>query len=102
MWKGGTAWIWKGETAILTITTGLNETASRITVEVSDTGHGIEKENLLRIFDPFFTTKAEGAGLGLAVVHRIVEEHGGNIRVESSESRGTTVRIGFPRAEDRT
>lgn len=63
---------------------------------VSDTGVGIPKEDVGKIFDPFFTTKPEGSGLGLAVVYRIVEKHGGKISVESEVGRGTTFRILVP------
>ena len=75
---------------------------SWVEICVRDAGTGMSPEVLDTIFDPFVTPKAEGSGLGLAIVHRIIEEHGGSIRVESGESCGTTVRIGFPRAEDRT
>ena len=80
------------------ITTGLNESASRITVEVSDTGHGIEKENLLRIFDPFFTTKptGEGTGLGLSVSYGIIKGHGGNITVKSEMGQGAAFTLSLP------
>ncbi|MFO7713225.1 two-component system sensor histidine kinase NtrB [Desulfosarcina sp.] len=80
------------------ITTGLNDSASRITVEVSDTGHGIAKENLLRIFDPFFTTKptGEGTGLGLSVSYGIIKGHGGNITVKSEPGRGAAFTIALP------
>ena len=86
------------------ITTGLNESASRITVEVSDTGHGIEKENLLRIFDPFFTTKptGEGTGLGLSVSYGIVKGHGGNITVKSELGQGAAFTLSLPVAPTRS
>jgi len=67
---------------------------------VADTGIGIAPEVIDRIFDPFFTTRREGSGLGLATVHRIVESHGGSLRVESTVGSGTTFRIRLPQAEE--
>ncbi len=64
-----------------------------IWVEISDEGAGIREEDLPRIFAPFFTTKNSGTGLGLAICYGIIKEHGGIIRVESSEGKGTTVRV---------
>lgn len=61
----------------------------------ADTGGGIRKEDLSKIFYPFFTTKSSGSGLGLAIVQRIIEEHTGEIRVESSP-QGTTFFITLP------
>jgi two-component system nitrogen regulation sensor histidine kinase GlnL len=70
------------------------ERSTRMVVaEISDNGAGISKENLEKIFTPFFTTKDEGHGLGLAMSQRIVNEHGGFLRVESREGKGTTVQI---------
>jgi len=66
-------------------------------IAISDDGSGIPQDQLDRIFDPFFTTKANGSGLGLATVHRIVENHGGSVRLESELGVGTTVRIRLPR-----
>ncbi len=67
-------------------------------VSVSDNGKGIPQENLVRIFDPFFTTKpvGEGTGLGLAISHQIIQQHGGEIRVESRLGVGTDFHISLP------
>ena len=71
-------------------------------VEISfhDTGEGIPKNNLGKIFLPFFTTKKRGSGLGLAAVHRIVDLHGGWIKVESQEGHGTRFGVCLPRTAD--
>jgi two-component system sensor histidine kinase FlrB len=63
---------------------------------VQDTGLGIPLENLGRIFDPFFTTNKNGTGLGLSVVHQIVEQHSGFIHVESEVNIGTTFTVILP------
>jgi two-component system sensor histidine kinase PilS (NtrC family) len=87
----------------LTIATGSRsvDIAGRKTevVEISfqDTGEGIPKKNLDKIFLPFFTTKSHGFGLGLAAVHRIVDLHGGWIKVESRESQGARFVVCLPR-----
>ena len=65
-------------------------------LEVSDTGCGIDPENISRIFDPFYTTKFTGRGLGLAAVMGIVRGHGGVLRVYSEKGRGTTFKILLP------
>jgi|GEM_PF-392120 len=69
-----------------------------ITVRISDTGHGIAKENRPYIFDPFFTTKEidKGCGLGLSICYELVRSYGGRIEVESEENRGATFLIHFP------
>jgi len=74
----------------------LNPEKDYFTIEVEDTGCGIEKANLKRIFDPFFTTKITGTGLGLAIVKRIVEDHGGIIKLESEVNKGTIFRVYLP------
>jgi PAS domain S-box-containing protein len=67
-----------------------------IAVEISDDGAGMTPELQKRIFDLYFTTKPAGTGLGLALVHRIVTEHGGEIAVQSSPGQGTTFTLTFP------
>lgn len=69
-----------------------------IKINVTDTGMGISPQNIDTIFEPYFTTKAvgEGTGLGLAVVHGIVESYGGKITVESKENKGTSFSVYLP------
>jgi signal transduction histidine kinase len=67
-----------------------------VQVEVRDTGVGIPPENLEQIFDPFFTSKDEGSGLGLAVSHQIVREHGGFLTVNSTVGKGTSFFVHVP------
>jgi nitrogen fixation/metabolism regulation signal transduction histidine kinase len=69
--------------------------ADKLQVSLTDNGRGIAAEDLSRIFIPFFTTKATGTGLGLALVHRIISEHGGAIAV-TSDSQGTTFTLTLP------
>ena len=69
-----------------------------ILVQIRDTGPGIPREHLSKVFDPFFTTRevGKGTGLGLNIVHRVVEKYGGNIQIESEVGQGTTVMISLP------
>ncbi len=64
-----------------------------IVIKIEDTGAGIAEENLSKIFSPFFTTKEEGNGLGLAEVHKVVQEHQGEISVQSAVGQGTRFTI---------
>jgi two-component system sensor histidine kinase AtoS len=66
---------------------------NRVKVEVEDTGVGIEPSETDRIFNPFYTTRDSGTGLGLALTHRIIQDHGGAISFHSARGRGTTFTI---------
>jgi two-component system sensor histidine kinase HydH len=70
-----------------------------VVIQVSDTGHGVSREDLSRIFEPYFTTKSTGTGLGLAIAHNIVEAMGGKITVESEKEVGTTFTVALPNSE---
>ncbi len=77
---------------------GATEELGFIKLSISDTGRGIDKETQSKIFDPFFTTKevGKGTGLGLYIVHSIVQNHGGYINLYSEPGRGTRFNIYFP------
>ena len=77
------------------ITVDIRNTADEVTIDVSDTGKGISKQNILRVFNPGFTTKKRGWGLGLSLSKRIINQyHKGEIFVKSSEvGKGTTFRV---------
>jgi len=68
-----------------------------IQMEISDTGHGISKENVENLFKPFFSTKSQGTGLGLANSKKIINAHGGTIELISEMQKGTTAKIYIPR-----
>jgi signal transduction histidine kinase len=71
-------------------------------IRVKDEGSGIEASRLREIFEPFHTTREKGSGLGLFIVGRIVEEHGGSISVESAPGEGTSITVQLPRVEIET
>ena len=87
--------------AVVTVKTRLAETTGGLQAEIAviDRGSGIDQKHLESIFNPFFTTKAEGVGLGLAIVSKIVDEHGGRIIVESTMGEGSVFRVYLPVAE---
>jgi two-component system nitrogen regulation sensor histidine kinase GlnL len=68
----------------------------RVVVSIQDTGEGIPAEEMNRIFEPFFSTRSRGTGLGLTIANRIAGEHGGIIRVESTQGKGSNFIVELP------
>jgi signal transduction histidine kinase len=84
--------------AVVTVKTQIVETGAGLSVEVAviDRGSGIDPKHLQSVFNPFFTTKSDGVGLGLPIVSKIVDEHGGQIAVESTLGEGSIFRVFLP------
>ncbi len=80
---------------------GVMKSGSYVTISVTDTGSGISPEQLNKVWEPFFTTKlsGEGTGLGLSMVYGFVRQSGGQVDIESTVGKGTTVRMCLPTAE---
>ena len=83
---------------LLSVELGRSEDGKFMEIMISDTGSGIQKENIPHIFEPFFTTKKDGkgVGLGLAVAYGIIQQHNGDIKVSSGVNQGTTFTIVLP------
>jgi signal transduction histidine kinase len=79
-----------------TLTASLQVFGANAVVEIRDTGPGLSERARARLFEPFFTTKATGTGLGLALVKRIVEDHGGSLEVRDGSPHGTVFAIQLP------
>jgi signal transduction histidine kinase len=80
-------------------TSATTDVPPEVVILVSDTGQGISQDDIKRIYDPFFTTKragASGTGLGLSITYGIIQEHSGQIGVESSLGQGTSFQIRLP------
>lgn len=80
------------------LTLGVVRNPEGLCIRVEDTGPGIPEAILDRVFQPFFTTKHRGSGLGLSIVRRIVENHGGRVSIDSQPGRGTAVSVTLPAA----
>jgi len=83
----------EGDTIRVSVT---GRASQDVRLVISDTGTGIERAAIDHVFDPFFTTRSTGTGLGLAVVKDIVDNHSGEITIDSAPARGTTVTVTFP------
>jgi signal transduction histidine kinase len=78
------------------IRVGATASTELLEVRVADTGEGIGSDEIGQVFEPFFSTKAGGSGLGLALVHRVVQDHDGEIDVRSTPGVGTTFTLSLP------
>jgi PAS domain S-box-containing protein len=83
-----------------TLTARVTGQAEQVTIAICDTGPGIEPQFLPSVFDPFFTTKEAGTGLGLSIVRKIVDQHAGEVRLESERGKGTRVEVTIPTARN--
>ncbi len=81
-----------------TLTARVHSKESDVVLEIEDTGPGIDAEIAVQVFDPFFTTKEGGTGLGLSIVRKIVDQHGGHVRIESERGKGACVTVRLPAA----
>ena len=84
---------------VLTVRTGTNESQTMAEIVIADTGHGITDEIRERLFLPFFSTRRRGTGLGLSIAAKIVQEHQGNIHVETNSPAGARFVIVIPFAD---
>lgn len=78
------------------LTARVRPDGERVMMQIEDTGPGIEPELLTSVFDPFFTTKEAGTGLGLSIVRKIVDQHGGDVDIESERGKGARVTVAVP------
>lgn len=80
----------------LIVTGRVEQNGSGVEVSIKDTGSGIPKEQIEKVFKPFYTTKPKGMGVGLSLAKRVIERHGGTLRLESEPGEGTTVFLFLP------
>ena len=81
------------------VTVRARSVGSTVEVTLSDTGHGISEDELLRVFEPFFTSKPNGLGMGLSISRGIIEAHGGRLWAENNEAGGATFTFTLPVAK---
>ena len=74
----------------------ITEDSRWVKLFIQDSGIGIPPEDMNKLFDPFFSTKEGGIGLGLSIAHRIIDQHGGKIEVESTPGKGTLFTLSLP------
>ncbi|GAB0058297.1 Sensor protein kinase WalK [Candidatus Magnetaquicoccaceae bacterium FCR-1] len=86
----------RNEARHLAICTEVTENGEGVRIQIADSGSGIPPKDRDRVFEPYFTTKATGVGLGMAIVKKIIEDHGGTIRIRQSQWDGALVEIHLP------
>jgi PAS domain S-box-containing protein len=79
-----------------TLTATVRASGESVVMSIEDTGPGIDSAVLASVFDPFFTTKEAGTGLGLSIVRKIVDQHGGDVVIDSAQGRGARVTVSIP------
>ena len=95
----GDAFVGNDEWKLRLISEGEYATDEDVFVTIADDGPGIPADQVSRVTEPYYTTKKTGSGLGLMIVHRIVNDHGGELEFKSREGIGTEVTVFLPRAE---
>ncbi|MBX3189833.1 MAG: response regulator [Labilithrix sp.] len=78
------------------LTASVKQSGEKVVMTIQDSGQGIEPDVLASVFDPFFTTKEAGTGLGLSIVRKIVDQHGGDVVIESERGHGARVTVSIP------
>ena len=78
------------------LTKKLKAPTRMLVVEIRDTGKGVPDEIINKLFAPFFTTKSKGTGLGLFISHKIIEEHGGGLKIAKNKDKGSVAKIILP------